>query len=129
MKNLNMLTQLANPNSNNSSNIRVFVRFSPLNDIEKDLLNNGVGQVCVDYINNLPNSNNPTFISKLKQFLLPKIYPFPTYMMLFLIRIPSKKIYMNLSGRILKMMYSLGIMELFLPMDKVVWKNLFYVRE
>ena len=61
-----MLTQLANPNSSNSSNIRVFVRFRPLNDVEKDLLSNGVGQVCVEYVNSLPNINNPHIHQQVK---------------------------------------------------------------
>ena len=61
-----MLTQIANQNSSNSSNIRVFVRFRPLNEIEKDLLNNGVGQVCIEYINSLPKINNPHIHQQIK---------------------------------------------------------------
>ena len=46
---LNMISQVTKGSGNN--NIRVFVRFRPLNDVETELIENGVGTVCVDYLN------------------------------------------------------------------------------
>ena len=46
---LNMISQVTKGSGNN--NIRVFVRFRPLNDVETELIENGVGSVCVDYLN------------------------------------------------------------------------------
>ena len=46
---LNMISQVTKESGNN--NIRVFVRFRPLNDVETELIENGVGSVCVDYLN------------------------------------------------------------------------------
>ena len=45
---LNMISQMTGGSGNN--NIRVFVRVRPLNEVEKELIENGVGNVCVDYI-------------------------------------------------------------------------------
>ena len=45
---LNMISQMTGGSGNN--NMRVFVRVRPLNEVEKELIENGVGNVCVDYI-------------------------------------------------------------------------------
>lgn len=41
---------LINQDANRNANIRVFGRFRPMNDVEIDLMNNGIGSECVEYV-------------------------------------------------------------------------------
>ena len=61
LKTLSLLNHLPSNHNNHSSNIRVFIRIRPLNEVEKDLISNNIGKECIKYIDNLKDNPNGHF--------------------------------------------------------------------
>ena len=61
LKTLSLLNHLPSNHNNHSSNIRVFIRIRPLNEVEKDLISNNIGKDCIKYIDNLKDNPNGHF--------------------------------------------------------------------
>lgn len=60
---LDLVNQYAKSSSSHNNNIKVYVRFRPFNEVEEELLESGVGFICVEYVypenkNDLSQSNN-----------------------------------------------------------------------